>query len=91
MRSICRVFHRTTALESRLRQLAKPGDRETSQGCGADTRKTGARVEDAIRKDLPNWVNNLLQRAASSTDKGDSPPCGTTGTDQDCIGRWEAP
>ena len=46
---------------------------------------------DAIRKDLPNWVNNLLQRAASSTDKGDSPPCGTTGTDPDCIGRWEAP
>src|SRR5271163_1539065 len=27
---------------------------------------------DAIRKDLPNWVNNPLQRVASSTNKGDS-------------------
>ncbi len=46
---------------------------------------------DGVRKDLLNWVNNLLQRAASSTEKGDSSPRGTTGTDQDCIGRWEAP
>jgi hypothetical protein len=44
-----------------------------------------------LARNAPNWVNNLLQRAASSTDKGDSPARGTTGTDEECIGRWEAP